>query len=95
MEQTILDRLGVKNNDHKQLKILRIFNRLFLLKLGLAIDDNLSDKQRHEFSKLSIDNFDDIINWFFANVPDGQEIYDQVFDHTINEVRNQILKNSN
>jgi hypothetical protein len=22
MEQTILDRLGVKNNDHKQLKIL-------------------------------------------------------------------------
>jgi hypothetical protein len=95
MEQTILSRLGVKNDDNQQLKILRIFNRLFLLKLGLAIDDSLTDKQRQEFSQLDINSLDDIINWYYANVSDGQETYNQVFDHTIDEVKNQILRNNN
>ncbi len=92
MDKTILSRLGVNEDDQKQINVLRIFNRLFLLKLGLAIDEDLTELQRKEFNSLNIDNIQTITDWYLNNVPNGQATYDLVFSHTIDEVKNQILK---
>jgi hypothetical protein len=92
MDKTILSRLGVNEDDQKQINVLRIFNRLFLLKLGLAIDEDLTELQRKEFNSLNIDNIQTITDWYLTNVPNGQATYDLVFSHTIDEVKNQILK---
>ncbi len=92
MDKTILNRLGVNEDDQKKINVLRIFNRLFLLKLGLAIDEDLTELQRKEFNSLNIDNIQTITDWYLANVPSGQATYDLVFNHTIDEVKNQILK---
>ncbi len=92
MDKTILSRLGVNEDDQKQINVLRIFNRLFLLKLGLAIDEDLTELQRKEFNSLNIDNIQTITDWYLTNVPNGQATYDLVFSHTIDEVKNQILR---
>ncbi len=91
-EEEILKQLGLSEAslDLKQ-KALITFNKILLMKLGLFLNDSLTEQQQLNFEQIAASSDATAINqWLNQNISNGEDLFKQALEDTVRDIKENI-----
>lgn len=69
------------------------FNKILMMKLGLFINDSLTDQQQFEFNQLveSTNDMEKISQWFSQNLVDSENLFKLALEDTVNDIKSNLI----